>query len=264
MSENGIEGTPVTWIDFEEIIEQTNLFTEDLKAKKPSSVIHAPLYRGHSKASYELKSTLERYLEEYSAREFSFKNYYDTMYVAKLAVSSLTSQKFHLPDFQETLSLGSIPIGYEFMIYLRHHGFPSPLLDWTRSPYVAAYFAFNKAEKGEAVAIYICRESIVAYFVGERRFVIAGPYVEAHKRHYQQSCEYTISYKITDKKYGIYCPYDEGAIYKSHHLSKYIISAEERETVLTKLDLMNINAFTLFGNEESLMEMLAFREIAWI
>lgn len=31
-----------------------------------------------------------------------------------------------------------------FMTHLRHCGFPSPILDWSRSPYVAAYFAFAK------------------------------------------------------------------------------------------------------------------------
>src|SRR5690606_30650768 len=45
----------------------------------------------------------------------------------------------------------------DFLAILQHHGFPTPLLDWTCDPFVAAYFACredNNVFKNKDVAIF--------------------------------------------------------------------------------------------------------------
>ncbi|MBW7990365.1 MAG: FRG domain-containing protein [Planctomycetes bacterium] len=264
-----------SWEEFESKIQRLFSLTE-LRREKAFSVVSQPLFRGHDDYDYPLESTLDRIQPNYT-----LSKYYSTLEKILITINSCTEHNWTIPKYIEPKTpYWFVPPAYNFMSYLRHHGFPSPLLDWSRSPYIAAFFAFNSHSYSSKVAIFSFIESMGYGKIGpptrdDPAITGLGQYVTTHKRHYLQQSNYTICTKRINNEISftkhqdvttqagldsIMPEQDLEDIPEQDLLFKFILPASEKRTVLTKLDLMNINEYSLFGTEEALMGTLRNRE----
>jgi hypothetical protein len=253
-----------TWEEFEAEVAKLNTFLSGQK-RHEFDYVARPLFRGQSRASWELETSLERYLRSV----VSIEQYNRYLLRIKPAVEAYTERSWKVEreiKIEEDTTFHSVP-NYEFMLYARHHGFPSPLLDWSQSPYVALFFAFQNAVPGQRVSVFAYVDDIGSGkggWVGSPQISALGPYVSSHRRHFMQQSQYTIATeKVKDE--WVYCSHEKyfsGTTDESQDLLiKFTLPGELRNKYLQKLQQMNINAFTLYGTDESLMDMLAFREI---
>jgi hypothetical protein len=255
-----------------EIEEISDALRREDEAKKPDKYSHISplLFRGHARTSWSLETTLERA----GKPNLPLDSYLRYMARVKPAVEAMIDRQFPFrwenPEEQGSrfmLSRVKFREGqYEFMVYLRHHGFPTPLLDWSRSLYVALFFAVSDAVETEASALYIYTEWLghgKGGPVGAPEISSMGQYVTAHKRHWIQQSEYTACVAKNGEDWYFH-PHADAvgcASDTSDRLIKIEIAAEARLPILRQLDSMNINAFSLYGTEEALMRTLAFREL---
>ena len=90
------------------------------------------IYRGHERSTYRLESTFHcagrRNIARYSSEDIP------ELY---RVLAPLLTHRFDLNNPVDFLA---------FLFLARHHGYPTPLLDWSESHYVAAFFAFFRGE----------------------------------------------------------------------------------------------------------------------
>jgi len=234
------------------------------------------LFRGESDSNFRLTTTLERA----GCERMAVKAYY-RIAVAQIrpAVETFTGVKWDVPEYslqletsfqdRELFSLRRFPTPefYRYMVYLRHHGFPSPLLDWSGSPYVAAFFAFRDPNQtAEKRSIYAYCERPTGFkggAVGEPSMRAIGPYIQSHPRHFRQQSDYTICASREANSEWRFHPHETvfGSRGKQDFLWKFNLPSRLRLEVLRTLNDYNLNAFSLFDSEETLLETLWFREL---
>ena len=253
------------WEDFNKIISDL----QKTSAINAGGSVSPLLFRGQGNSEWGLRTTLEGRRK----KPFSFMDYYKLILSIQPETETFSSRNWNIPKSEvlesysgEYNGINETPPAYEYLVYLRHHGFPSPLLDWSASPYVAAFFAFrDETDVKNDVAIYCYQElngNGKSGLFKKPKILGLGPKVKSHKRHFLQQSHYTICANFESNKW-VYVPHEEvfelGEV-DQDKLTKYIIPASERQKVLTDLDMYNINAFSLFDTEETLLEMVSFRE----
>jgi hypothetical protein len=237
------------------------------------------LFRGQGNSQWKLETTLER-----KAKNNLLFSEYFRLICGRMGPEVETFAGVDVPEYKpaslktfsdrELLTNFQFPEMnvYRYMVYLRHFGFPSPLLDWSRSPYVAAFFAFredlNDDVPNRSIYIYCKSPSgITGGALGEPTIHPIGPYVQSHHRHFRQRSDYTICGRFDTTheqwRFDSHQQVIEHRRPNQDFLWKFDILSSERDKVLRVLNDYNLNAFSLFGSEESLLETMWLREYSW-
>ncbi|WP_455261615.1 FRG domain-containing protein [Neisseria sp.] len=199
-------------------------------------------YRGHSKTSYRLQSTLERYLLDIGLSEdFIKKNYLEIEakyldHCRKILLNQTIEGYSLLPKNLQPNELWALG---------QHYQMKTPLLDWSRSFFIALYFAFenhgnfnNEDEKYRV--IYILNEFLFNQIKIDPDLKI-GNRINAQKGVFTKKLSYELEASIERK--NIYT--EEGEI-PTYNLSKIIISSELRTDILNFLSEINIDSTTIY------------------
>ena len=254
-----------TWEEFElKLIPLKKIIYQKANGKASSI-----LFRGLTNHEWNLETTLERYM----GKNIKVSQYYNLINESKNEIETFTGKKWNeaayfsknLESFDPSQNSIASILPLDYLVYMRHHGFPSPLLDWTRSPYIAAYFAFRDLSTKNRVSIYAYIEHLgikTTWSNALNIYILPRKNIGSEIRHFLQQSAYTICTAEEGIKtyFGNFEKVTTPRTKPQDLLWKFTLPADERRKVLKTLDTYNINAYSLFRSEESLMETVFIRE----
>ncbi len=220
------------WSEFKEFVEK------DVRLRGQA------IFRGQSNSNWNLVTTFHR------TGQTDMISYFENILpIMADRIETLEGKKWNLIDPKQIASL---------LAFLQHHCFPTPLLDWTYSPYIATYFAFtnlcNSNNDSDTVSVFLFDaehwlknyKQIYDYKSSEKHVSILQPPFSGNHKYMIQQGVFTFTNVVDITKH---IRLNEK---KEQYLFEWKFSKKDRPYIMKELDLMNINAMTLFPSVEGM------------
>lgn len=206
---------------------------------------HTYFYRGQQNPNWKLETTFQRYAVN---NGINWHQYFNQI-LPEVNYQS-ASFGYQINNFSDHTQVGG------FLAKLQHHGFPTPLLDWTTSPYVAAYFALKDVNSrvhingNEYVKIYMFDYQLWRMNYMQIQFLNAtAPFLSEfrpsmldNQRLVSQMAVTTVTNVPDVELYLNQIQRATGKVFLYYAL----LPVKDRRVIMSELNLMGINSSTMF------------------